>query len=227
MSPADPYLVRLPPVKHTVASRFRAIAPVALVLLAAASVGGLAGIFWPRIVDQTVGQPGQIEPRIATQQQTNASQAPVPTQFEGRVVRVSDGDSIRVLWNRQSIPVRLAGIDAPESGQPWSHNARAALDSLVAGKTVTVTVTDRDRYQRYIAEVRVASGGQTVFVNREMLRLGAAWVYRAYNDSASDVRLETEARSARRGFWSLPPNERLPPWEYRRNQRANNGVASR
>lgn len=38
-------------------------------------------------------------------------------------------------------------------------------------------------------------------VNREMIRLGAAWVYHEYN---TDKSLLVEARAATQGLWALP-----------------------
>ena len=44
--------------------------------------------------------------------------------LKGKVIRVSDGDTVVLLVDGQDsskqIRVRLEGIDAPESGQPWS-----------------------------------------------------------------------------------------------------------
>jgi len=36
--------------------------------------------------------------------------------FTGRVVGVTDSDTIRVLLDKKPVKVRLAGIDAPEGG---------------------------------------------------------------------------------------------------------------
>jgi endonuclease YncB( thermonuclease family) len=58
-------------------------------------------------------------------------------------------------------------------------------------------------------------------VNAEMVRQGAAWVYRKYNRDPSLLLLEREARSARRGLWALPETERTPPWEWRPAARAS------
>jgi len=43
--------------------------------------------------------------------------------LEGTVVKVADGDTITVLdSNKVQRRVRIAGIDAPEKGQPfWQH----------------------------------------------------------------------------------------------------------
>ena len=50
---------------------------------------------------------------------TTLSTARAETSFEGRVVKVFDGDTIEVLVGDERRRIRLAGIDAPERGQPW------------------------------------------------------------------------------------------------------------
>src|SRR5215471_9665841 len=57
--------------------------------------------------------------------------------FTGRVVGISDGDTIRVLHEGRAQRVRLWGIDAPESGQPWGARARQFTGDLPFGKIVT------------------------------------------------------------------------------------------
>lgn len=54
-------------------------------------------------------------------------------------------------------------------------------------------------------------------INAEMIRRGAAWVYRKYTNDASVLALEAQAREAKRGLWSLPDAERIPPWEWRQS----------
>ena len=133
-------------------------------------------------------------------------------EIAGRVVGISDGDTLTVLdaGNRQ-IRVRLAEIDTPESGQPYGDRARQALSDLAFGKAVRVAVQDTDRYGRAVGRVHEGA----VDVNAEMVRRGAAWVFRRYSDDPALLRLEGEARAARRGLWALPEAERVPPWEWR------------
>ncbi|WP_296701733.1 thermonuclease family protein, partial [Thiocapsa sp. UBA6158] len=67
--------------------------------------------------------------------------------LDGKVVRILDGDTVEVLDARKRTHrVRLAGIDAPESKQPFGAKAKRALSSLVGGKTLTVDWHKRDRY---------------------------------------------------------------------------------
>ncbi len=53
-------------------------------------------------------------------------------------------------------------------------------------------------------------------VSAELVRRGAAWVYRKYAKDQNLYKLEDEARSAKRGLWSLTEAQRMPPWEWRR-----------
>lgn len=69
-------------------------------------------------------------------------------------------------------------------------------------------------YGRTVARLYV----EDLDVSREMVRLGAAWVYRKYNKDKSLLDVEAEAREAKRGLWSLPEAEQVPPWEWRRRK---------
>ncbi|MFH5924085.1 thermonuclease family protein [Roseomonas xinghualingensis] len=138
----------------------------------------------------------------------------------GRVVGLSDGDTITVLNSeRRQVRVRLGEIDTPESRQPYGTRAQQALSELVFGKDVRVAVQDTDRYGRTVGRVYVGS----LDVNAEMVRQGAAWVYRQYSRDRSLLALEAEAKAARRGLWALPEAERTPPWEWRAAQRNGGG----
>ena len=134
----------------------------------------------------------------------------------GRVVKVTDGDTVQVLdASRNTHKVRLAGIDAPESGQAFGTKAKRRLLALVGGKTVTVDWDKRDRYRRLVGKL-LANGDD---INLAMVRDGMAWWYRKYADeqSATDRRryaaAEERARSARRGLWSDP--NAMAPWGWR------------
>ena len=54
----------------------------------------------------------------------------------GKVVGVSDGDTITVLENRTPHRIRLYGIDAPEGGQDFGNRAKKFVSDLVFGKQV-------------------------------------------------------------------------------------------
>lgn len=133
-----------------------------------------------------------------------------------RVVGISDGDTFTCLdANKRQIKVRMAEIDTPESKQPFGTRSKQALSALVFGKTVRLDVQDTDRYGRTVARAFVGNTD----VNRELVRQGAAWVYRDYLRDRSLLAVEDDARNAKRGLWALPETERMPPWEWRRAAR--------
>ena len=67
------------------------------------------------------------------------------------VSKVHDGDTITVVS-------QLAGIDCPETAQPYGQEATAATRSLVLDVTAAITEMGTDRYGRTIAEVRLPDG---------------------------------------------------------------------
>jgi len=142
----------------------------------------------------------------------------------GRVVGVSDGDTLTLLVEdgarKTPVKIRLAEIDTPESKQPWGTRAKQALSDLAYNKQARAEVDTTDRYGRKVAKIYVGS----TWVNAELVRGGHAWVYRQYSNSRELLRLEDEARAAKRGLWSLPESERTPPWEWRHG--AKSGVSS-
>ena len=66
---------------------------------------------------------------------------PVSVEAEtltGKVVGVTDGDTITVLVAERTIKVRLAEIDTPERGQPWASRAKQAVSDEVGSIRVVV-----------------------------------------------------------------------------------------
>ena len=136
---------------------------------------------------------------------------------EGEVVAITDGDTIKILTpTKQQIKVRLADIDTPERGQPYGRKARQVLGEKIHRRQVDVEEVAIDRYQRLVG--RVFLDGRNI--NAEMVEDGAAWVYRKYSDDPQLIRLESQAREQGRGLWALQPDQRIPPWEWRKQQRS-------
>ena len=76
--------------------------------------------------------------------------------FTGKVVAVTDGDTIKVLDSTNTqYKVRLTGIDAPERGQPFGTASKDNLAQMVAGKEVFVESDKKDRYGRVLGKVWV------------------------------------------------------------------------
>ncbi len=141
--------------------------------------------------------------------------------FTGKVVRITDGDTVTVLdLSKVRHKVRLTGIDAPEKKQPFGNRSKQSLSDMVFSKTVIVKTDKRDRYGRELGKVLING----MNVNREQIRRGMAWHYKAYQrDQSVDDRLaayaeaENKAKEQRRGLWI--DSDPLPPWEWRKVRR--------
>ena len=146
---------------------------------------------------------------------------PAAVQIQGKIVagargRDRLGENLLVPdgASYKQVKVRLGEIDTPESNsQPYGTHARQTLSDLAYNQPARVVVQDTDRYGRTVGRVYV--GGTDV--NVEMVRQGAAWVYRQFAKDPSLDRLEAPAKAAKRGLWALPEAQRCPPWDWRKN----------
>jgi micrococcal nuclease len=137
--------------------------------------------------------------------------------FSGKVVGLSDGDTISVLREGKAVKVRLYGVDAPEKAQAFGTQARKFTGDLVFQRDVTVVVHTTDRYGRLVGDVLLPDG---LSLTQELVKAGLAWWYRQYapNEPAL-AQLEAEARTAKRGLWAEAYP--VPPWQWRKGQRAS------
>jgi len=129
--------------------------------------------------------------------------------FTGRVVEVTDGDTFDVRRSTAgTVTIRLHGVDAPETSQPYGTAATKAARRLVGGESVRATVEEIGRYGRAVASVEVGGGD----LGDLLIRRGLAWHYRQYAPGATEyARLQRQARNAGRGLWSQA--DPVPPWE--------------
>lgn len=138
------------------------------------------------------------------------------SDFTGKVVRVSDGDTATILNARKKqVRVRFDSIDAPESGQPYGNNARQALSDKIFGKEVRVIIEDTDHYGRIVGTVMLGNRN----INMEMVQEGHAWAYRQYLKDRRYIQAETEAKKASLGLWGLQKDQIMAPWDWRRAKR--------
>ena len=134
-------------------------------------------------------------------------------QLTGKVIGVTDGDTVTLLVNETPIKVRLDGIDAPETKQSYGNESKQALASMVFGKSIVLKKTGTDKYGRTLGVIML--GGSDI--NARMIVDGWAWHYKAYNDESRLTSFEATAKSAHRGLWA-DANRPVPPWDYRLGQ---------
>jgi micrococcal nuclease len=134
--------------------------------------------------------------------------------FTGRVAKVSDGDTLTVLFNKTQVRVRLDAIDAPERGQAFGKRSQQSLAQLCAGKDAQVVERGKDRYGRTIGVVTCAA----IEANTEQVRRGLAWVFVKYAPTGSPLYgLEAAAKAQGLGLWSEP--HPIAPWKWRAAER--------
>ncbi len=134
--------------------------------------------------------------------------------FLPTVIGISDGDTLTVLnENKQQVKIRLAEIDAPEKGQPFSTQSKQSLSDLCFGKQAKITSRVKDRYGRTVAHVSCDG----VDANSEQVSRGMAWVYRKYAKDHNLYIYEQEAKRFKRGLWA--DKSPTPPWKWRKAAR--------
>lgn len=146
--------------------------------------------------------PADIEARLPDRHPANAV-----------VERVVDGDTLVARIGHRSETVRLIGIDAPETVAPtrpvqcFGQEASEFLAAALPAGTEITLVRDaeaRDAYDRLLGYVVRSRDG--LFVNLELVATGhAAAMNYPPNDHFADAlgRAQAEAKSARRGLWSV------------------------
>ena len=137
--------------------------------------------------------------------------------LNGKVVKITDGDTLVVLdADNTQHKIRLSGIDAPETNQPFGKRSKEALSALVAGQRVEVDWHKLDRYGRIVGKV-IAQGKD---VNLAQVRTGMAWWYRKYANEQSLVdqglyeAAEAKARVTGVGLWG--DKDPIAPWDWRK-----------
>jgi micrococcal nuclease len=152
----------------------------------------------------------------------------------GTVTKVSDGDTIHVTTPEQTkLCVRLYGIDAPETpkinnrtgrvnkpGQPYGEESWKALKSKIMGKQVRLDILVVDKYRRMVGMIYLDNRN----INLEMVREGYAEAYVEYLKPPYRIQFldaEHEAKSAKRGVWSLPDYE--GPKDFRKRLKVRGG----
>lgn len=145
----------------------------------------------------------------------------------GRVVGVSDGDTITVLdVNNEQHKIRVSGIDAPEKKQPFGQVSKDNLSRLVFNKEVDIQWNKHDRYKRIVGKVMVVSPNcsgtcpKNFDAGLSQISAGLAWWYRKYakeqpsEDLPKYEQAERSAQSRYQGLWR--DKAPIAPWDWRK-----------
>ena len=138
------------------------------------------------------------------------------------VLKVYDGDSIKVKGYNLIFMVRLVGIDAPETGgksypgQPFSNKAKTFLTDRITGQKVILKSYGMGGYNRQLAEVFFNNKN----INLEILKNGLAEIYKGRPAKGINISLyrdaESQAKKEHKGIWSLKPSDYKSPKQWRK-----------
>jgi len=131
----------------------------------------------------------------------------LPRGHRFKVIKIFDGDTVRVKGFGLKFTIRLAGIDTPElgkkgqHGQPYSRQAKQKLTRLIDKKIISLKQYGTGSYNRVIAEIFMGITN----INLEMVRSGLAEVYQGKPprglDTALYLQAEKQARDSLKGMW--------------------------
>lgn len=142
------------------------------------------------------------------------AEAKLDHTFTGICTHVVDGDTLDVANGTEVRRVRLRGIDAPESKQPFGAAAKAYLAKRIEKKQVTVIWRKTEKYGRLLGDV-YAGPSNELYVNKDLIHAGLAWRY--YDPSPEWDKLQAKAKAVRMGLWSDP--DAIEPSEWRKGVR--------
>jgi endonuclease YncB( thermonuclease family) len=117
---------------------------------------------------------------------------------------------------------RVDSVDAPETphlpykrGQPYGEEAGKKLQQMILNKEISIRIVEPangdpnevGHYGRDICQIEVSGAN----VSTELIRSGAAWLYKEYNNYFTGLEaVEADAQANQRGLFGLP-NPVYPP----------------
>lgn len=71
--------------------------------------------------------------------------------FNAKVIRVIDGDTIRVMWDERDFdfPVRFLNTEAPEMDEVGGKEARGWLEKQILGEEVEIKINPKQRVGKF------------------------------------------------------------------------------
>ena len=156
----------------------------------------------------------------------------IPWAQQFRVIKVYDGDTIKVTQGNTKIIVRLVGVDAPEvwkdvryTGQAFGREAEAYLASLILDRDVEINGYGYIGHHILLGEI--LCDGENV--NLKMLEAGLAEIPQEGDlpkklNSARYLEAEGRAKAAPEGMWTLG-DDYVSPTKWRETHRSKSAAA--
>ncbi len=149
-----------------------------------------------------------------TSNSVNSTDSTDAKEIIGKVIKIVDGDTYDLLTSeKQTLRIRMEGIDAPEKGMPFYRVSKNYLGSLCFQKEVSAKIKETDLHDRLVASTFLDDKE----LGQEMIKAGFAWHFKKYSSDEILANLEIEARNNKKGLWVDP--RPIAPWEIRRLHR--------
>lgn len=125
------------------------------------------------------------------------------SQEKAKVLKVYDGDTIKIILNKKIEKIRLIGIDCPERDEKGYWQALNFTKRLTLHKKIILEydLEKRDKYGRLLAYVFLENGK---FVNEEILKEGhGRFILIPPNDKYKERLKNAEklAKTLKKGIW--------------------------
>lgn len=129
-----------------------------------------------------------------------------------KVLKVTDGDTIRLEIDGESTPLRLLSIDAPELSHPtkptecFAKESKEYLEKLILNKEIRIEYDSNqgkyDRYDRLLGYIYLKDENG-LFINEDLVRKGYAKTYTAINSDYKEqfLNIEKSIRNKNIGLW--------------------------
>lgn len=148
-----------------------------------------------------------------------------PLYLPVKVLKVYDGDTVLVQYQRHNLRVRLSKIDAPEMGQPFFRGGDAGAFSkncllrfLSVGETKELEIHGMDIYRRTLGDL---SG-----LNLKLIAEGCSGLYPHATFASEKEKYRylmalQEAKRLKKGIWNLSGYMQPKNWRKikKRNER--------
>jgi len=131
------------------------------------------------------------------------------------LVKVFDGDTVKLRDLQGEFKLRITDIDAPERNQAYGKKSRRALMQLCMGQDILVTayLTGMDKYQRYLGRLQCNGIDASLYLTQQ----GLAWHNFKYSNDRTIYQAQQQAAMQKIGLWQEA--NPIPPWIWRQRKR--------
>jgi len=129
-------------------------------------------------------------------------------KYQGRIVRIIEGDIFLFHTKDSTFTVYMYGIDAPEIGQAFGEVAIEHMETYL-WNDAEIQIK-KDINQKGTCAVLFVKGKN---INKELVKNGLAWHNKMHSTDAELAHAEMYAHEKKLGLWII--ENPTPPWEFR------------